>query len=136
MSRGAAAAIALTVVTVGCGEEDRGARSQPEPRACTQIACRSGVTVVAPRRMPDDAAEIEACVARRCRTVSATARAAVFVPLARVRGPRAVRVRMRLLDSAGRPLATAVRRLRLERVQPNGPGCPPVCFAVRVRFPG
>ena len=128
-------ALTLTLAglaVLGCGASDEGAGGKRDPRVCTQIACRSGVTVLIPERLPESASRIRACVAERCRSASTTSLGPLFVPLPDARGSRKVTLRMKLLDAAGRPVGASIRKLQLERVQPNGPGCPPVCFTARV----
>jgi hypothetical protein len=39
-----------------------------------------------------------------------------------------VRVKLRVMDSDGEVIHRDRRRVRLQRIQPNGPGCPPVCY--------
>jgi hypothetical protein len=104
-------------------------------RACTLIACRSGVDVVF-SNPPAAATGVEVCVDMSCRSAGARRSFVVFVPAnARVARSRPVTVRVRVL--AGRSiLRERSLRLRLRTLRPNGGDCPPVCVHRSLRFSG
>ena len=127
------AIIALAVLaTAGCGGDESGAEPAPTPRACTEIGCSDGVYVEL-SRVPRDA-RVTLCVNGRCRRARAAGpgRWQVDAPLGPAPGD-AVSVAV-TVRRGGRTIARAAERLAVRTVQPNGPGCPPVCRMVTARF--
>jgi hypothetical protein len=126
---GLAASVAAPMVACGDGSEPG---DRPE-RQCTQIGCRSGVRILL-ETLPDAAVDVRLCVGERCRTVRAEEGRMVFAPLRESGRRHRVSVRVVARNRADEPLPAAERRVRPRRVRPNGPGCPPVCFIVRLSF--
>ena len=130
--------VAFAVVMVAAGLSTRtGATDDPnaeprvdERRVCTAIGCDSGVfvTVTKIRNRLPEARRITVCAAGRCRTFGRRIDLA-SVRLARVERERRVRVRLVVRDGDGDRLHRDRIRVRLRRHQPNGRGCPPVCYS-------
>ncbi len=108
---------------------DVGASAETEPKACTEIGCSSGIAVRTTRireRLPK-ADRFEVCLNRECHTFPRRTDLAEVDKNSIDRAKR-VRVKLRVMDSDGEIIHRDRRRVRLERVRPNGSGCPPVCY--------
>jgi len=117
--------LAVVAITAACSNGS----SQP-PQICTQIGCESGLQVIlsvapaGPFRVEaqaagDDAPRVFECPAgERCES-------AFFADFT----PEEATIRV---IANGRTTARTVRPT-YERVQPNGPDCPPICWQGRVR---
>lgn len=106
------------------------ASSAEEPRVCTAIGCVSGISVETRplRSLMPEAYTVTACMDRRC--VRAPARGNNFKVESRTaRGPGPVRVRIVIRGRDGTVLLRLARGVRLQRNQPNGPDCPPICWS-------
>jgi hypothetical protein len=145
-------ALALLLVLVGC--ELLG--PQPQPPECTAIGCDNQLrAVVAQDLQPGVEYEIEMCVGTRCAeadisvpegggavgasdgsiTLETQADAVVFrLPDADWSGVHRVTATVRDATS-GEPLADVDvdAEVEFQRSQPNGPGCPPICWFAEVR---
>lgn len=127
------AVIALSAPACGGGGSSAGG-PPPPPRACTQIGCESGV-VVSLASLPAATARVRVCAAGRCRNFTAD-RAGAFVRLPAIGRQRHATVVVKLFDRSGDVIVSARRRVRMRRLQPNGPGCGPVCYFGRLGFRG
>lgn len=136
MIAGASVLAAAGLVAVGFAIDsgatrDSDAEVKPrEPRACSEIGCDSGVfvTVTKIRHQLPNARRITLCAAGKCRSFGRRIDGA-SVRLPRVQRERRVRVKLVVRDGDGERLHRDRIRVRLRRFQPNGPGCPPVCYS-------
>lgn len=129
-------ALVLALLALGapaCGGDGSSA-ADPPARACTQIGCESGIAV-ALERLPADARRVLVCSAGRCRDLVAD-RAHALVRLPATGRQRHPIVSVTVFDRSGGVVVSARRRVRIRRLQPNGPGCGPVCFVGRLTFRG
>jgi hypothetical protein len=106
-----------------------GASAETEPKVCTEIGCTSGIAVRTTRirqRLPK-ADRFEVCLNRECHTFP---RRTDFAEVNKnsIDREKRVRVKLRVMNRDGEIIHRDRRRVRLNRVQPNGPGCPPVCY--------
>jgi hypothetical protein len=134
---GAAVALALGIgVWAGFAASDEGAvtRTRP-PHACTEIGCSSGVflDISAVWRQRPNATSVRLCLDERCRTFRRDTDLAMVEDRS-LRGPKRVQVTLRARDRRGHTILERSIEVRLRRVQPNGPGCPPVCWQAPVRL--
>jgi hypothetical protein len=142
--------VALLLMLAGC--ELLG--PQPSPHACTAIGCDNQLRmVVAEDLQPDIEYEIELCVGERCAesTISVPqgggALGAADGAITLETEPDAVTFRLPEDDWSGQHRVTATVRdaasgevlvevdeeVEFERSQPNGPGCPPICWFAEIR---
>ena len=134
------------ILLPGCGLLPGGAGP---PVACTEIGCESGVEFELAQSLEEDHSyEIEACADSFCRSETVDIPTAftgrrmgeLDVGLDRVllilpQGDYAGRHRVSLVlrdAESGEVLAQTERDVEFERLQPNGPDCPPVCWFARV----
>jgi hypothetical protein len=117
--------LAVIAIAAACSQ----ASSQP-PQICTRIGCESGLRVelsgapAGPFRVEAQAAGEAAPRVFECRT-GERCESAFFADFT----PEEATIRV---VADGRTTARNVRP-RYERVQPNGPDCPPICWQGRVR---
>lgn len=99
-------------------------------RECTLVGCESGVfaRVGRIRRQLPKARSIELCSLGKCRSFRVRTDLA-SLRLRDVRGKRRVRVKLVVRNRSGKRIHSDRIRVRLRRVRPNGPDCPPVCFS-------
>lgn len=149
----------VSLVLTACFPVDRPARPEPEPdvRACTEIGCRSLLTVELPEAdlVVEATYGVEICVDGDCTGTNITIDAGndrgeavlgeadgvalradedlVEYQLPDEGYGETAKVSFTLTDADGEVLAeTQGEEVPLERSQPNGPGCPPVCFTGRL----
>ena len=133
-------AIAGTVALALAGVGAAGG-TDPAPIACTEIGCASGVHIQLDR-LPSEARSARVCVDGRCgrKQPLSPGSGGGFVEARLPKGKRRARasvgVRIVVLDREGRVLARSRTRGRVRRTQPNGGGCPPVCFQVGLHYRG
>ena len=118
--------MALLAVVPACGG----------PRPCTLIGAEPGVEFRLDGILAGASGPVRAtgCVEAYCvtRTFDATSVPLFIVDNPGIRGPREVLVGLRVTGASGRRIFDASTRVRLHRVQPNGPGCPPTVYAATV----
>ena len=113
------AAVCLTPALVG---------AQEPGEICTLIGCSSGVSVnLLSVSQVKGAQRVTVCVNNRCRRFSTTTRVA-RLNAASLSGDERATVKLVVRGSGDRVLLRVVRRVALRRLQPNGPGCPPICW--------
>ena len=139
MQRWLALAGAIVVLALmGCSSQIQAHRSPGPPgRACTLIGCSSGaqVDMTALPLPPGAMAEVRVCVGQTCSRRSPERLPLVFAEVhAPYTGESEVTVTIRVTGPHGAVLANTSIRSRLERLQPNGPECPPVCFITRIKL--
>lgn len=156
-SRLALVAMAM-LFAVACGSAstpgDGGDPPVDRGAVCTDIGCESGVTFTLTRDLvTEEAYEVEACVGDLCRTATLEVPAPDDGPFAGVqegalglntdadsvslRLPEGDwsgthRVSLLVRDSGGEVVAETERDADFERMQPNGPDCPPTCWRAEV----
>ena len=136
-----------TMLLPGCRGPAPGGTAPP--LICTQIGCESGVEFdLAQSLVEDRSYEIEACADTFCRSDTvdiptgfsgrrvqelevALDRILLILPEADYAGRRRVSLLVRDAES-GEVLAQVEDDVEFERLQPNGPDCPPVCWFARV----
>ena len=130
-----AGTVTLALAAVGAGTG-----ADPPPIACTEIGCASGVHIELDR-LPAEARSARVCVDGRCgrkQPLPPESAGGGFVearlPKGKRRANASVGVRIVLLDREGRVLTRSRTRARVRRTQPNGSGCPPVCFQVGLGY--
>jgi hypothetical protein len=102
--------------------------AQEPDQACTLIGCSSGVGVnVKSVAQVAGAKRVTVCVNDKCRRFSTTTSVA-RVNAPGLSGDERATVKVVVRGSGDRVLLRVVRRVALRRLQPNGPGCPPVCW--------
>jgi hypothetical protein len=129
-----AALVAAIVVLASNGGSDPDAGEPPPGRACTLIACSSGVTVRL-SQPPERASSARVCVAGKCgrpRPLDPVAAVRAPLPEASRRAGARVNVVVELLDGEGRLVERLAGRATVTRSRPNGPDCPPVCFQAKL----
>lgn len=149
----------LWLIVTGCFSVDRvrpAEPNQPEPgaRACTEIGCRSLLTVELTDTdvIGDATYGVEVCVDDECTSSTVdmhndrgeavmgdvdgvVLRADENLVEYRLPGDgygETAEVSFTLTDAEGNVLVEAADEIPLDRAQPNGPGCPPVCFTGRL----
>lgn len=131
------------IVVFGCGDDHTRSGSPPdrsrtdgrEAKVCTTIGCSSGASFLLrglQQRLPD-AEKLRLCVDGGCRTYSAAVDAAMVMSRATMR-VGTVELSIGVLDRDGDVLARDSATVEVEQSQPNGLGCPPICFRAAVRF--
>lgn len=115
--------------------------------SCTEIGCEDAVRFfVSQDLVPGESYELEACVGGTCRTANLEAGPTGMVTGngleldvtndriifrapedAAFSGMRTIA--LRLVDASGDVLIDISERVEMERLQPNGRGCPPVCWS-------
>jgi hypothetical protein len=121
----------MVMTSAGCGASVRATS------ACTQIGCTSaaylelgGLAADAP-----GARAVVLCVNAECRQRELTGGRYLVAGDRVVRAaPEAYAVRVTLLDSSGKALFTARRRVRFEAMYLNGRDCPVACYVRRLRL--
>ena len=104
---------------------------------CTLIGCSSGahVDMTALPLQPGPMAEVRVCVDQTCSRRSPERLPLVGAEVhAPYTGESEVTVAIRVIGPNGSVLANTSIRSRLERLQPNGPECQPVCFITRLKL--
>jgi hypothetical protein len=146
----AVARLVLELGLVGCGLVPG-----PVEVDCTLIGCDSQIVFELDdgELVPGFAYELEACFDHRCETatvelpehgaamgvngaLSASAEediVALVLPEGDYPGVHTARLRVQPLDGGGEAFEATVET-ELERTQPNGPDCPPVCWQAVVRL--
>lgn len=122
----AAAIVALAVD----GGSDRDPAEPPPGRACTLIACSSGLTVHL-SQPPARVSSARVCVEGACgqpRPLGLGAIVTARLPDASRRAGARVSFVIELLDDEGRLVERLAGRATVRRSRPNGPDCPPICF--------
>lgn len=109
---------------------------------CTEIGCQSGVSVTfTPPDNRDMRAPVKVttCLGSECQDTlhgqvgtSLVGEVSVESSAADLTAPQ--RLTLRAVDAGGRVLVENSRRIQLSRIQPNGPGCDPVCWHADVNF--
>ena len=113
------AAVCLTPALVGAQEPNQ---------ICTLIGCSSGVSVnLQSVSQVKRAQRVTVCVNDRCRRFSTTTRVA-RLNAPGLSGDERATVKVVVRGTGDRVLLRVVRRVALQRLQPNGPDCPPVCW--------
>lgn len=109
-----------------------------QERPCTQIGCSSGIDVALPEpgARPRRAVRVTVCMNDRCTSTKLTRTAGQVVRIQdpRLAAPGPVRVRVVVRDGRGRRLSRAQRDVALSRAEPNGAGCPPVCWSASLEL--
>lgn len=152
---------ALSLVLSGCFSVDRVRPAEPEPapgaRACTEIGCRSllAVELTEADIVGDAIYGVTICVDGECTEADVTIDVEndqgeavlgeadgvvlradedlVEYRLSDEGYGETAEVSLTLTDTDGTILAeTESEQVPIERSQPNGPGCPPVCFTGRL----
>lgn len=128
----AAVALALTAPGPSTGADP--------PIACPLIGCASGVYIEVDRP-PAGARSARVCVDGRCGRQQQLLRSSggggsilVRLPKDKRRAGASVGVRIVFLDRERRVLTRSRTRGKVGRTQPNGPGCPPTCFQLGLRY--
>jgi hypothetical protein len=104
---------------------------------CTAAGCFSGaqVDMTALPLQPGPMAEVRVCVDQTCSRRSPETQPLVGAEVdAPYTGESEVTVTIRVIAPNGAVLANTSIRSRLERLQPNGPKCSPVCFITRLKL--
>ena len=122
-------AIVLVILALAAACSSSNSSSQP-PQVCTKIGCESGLRVelggapAGPFRV-----EVQAAGGGAARVFECPAGQRCEIAFFADFTPEEATIRV---TAGGRTTARTVRPT-YERVQPNGPGCPPVCRQGRVR---
>lgn len=97
-------------------------------QVCTEIGCSSSINlhVREEARQEPAAALVRICALGICRERPTTI--SVVLPCGGVKSEHRTRVRVAVFDEDHKVLWRDATRALLERNQPNGPNCPPVCF--------
>jgi hypothetical protein len=123
---------AAAAVLAGCGGS--GGTATRTNRPCTLAGCSSGVFVTV-GELPPEAATVEVCVGTRCTEGPVTDGGfALQLALPHIGGGRPLTVVARVRDAGGGVLVESSLRRRPTRVQPNGPGCRPICYRISARL--
>ena len=143
-----AALVVAALLAAGCGGGGAGDSGQSQGPgspgsgadgggavACTEIGCDSGLFLdLSPiaAKMPD-AKKVEVCLEDRCQTFSPKESLAMVVDH-RLKSEQSVTVTLTATDAAGHVVFRESKSVRSQRAQPNGHGCPPVCFQVPLKL--
>jgi hypothetical protein len=128
-------------VATGCGSDpdgaadDAGQNGGPQAgRACTEIGCDSGVfaDLSGLREAIPEASKAEVCLGSSCEVFDRSQFSEASVVNRRLKAEGMRRVTMVVFDDSGTVISRSSVRTPSVRSQPNGEGCPPVCFSVAV----
>ena len=117
----------VLVAAIGVGAVVVVSRGDDSRRVCTLIGSENGVGVTIPRT-ERHLRRVVACVGDRCGRLDPPQdhpprdRVGFIAIPDREAGPRAVDVRL-VIERAGRPAEVTTTSVRLQRFEPNGPGC-------------
>ena len=136
---------------IACGREGGPqGKAGPPTQACTEIGCDSRITFDLSQDLVEGRTyRVEACVDDLCDTQTlevppghggaasgslevTTEDDTISLRLPDKDWSGAHRATLNVQDEAGRVVARTEKSVGFERTQPNGPGCPPVCWQARI----
>lgn len=105
-------------------------------KACNSAGATSGVTFDLRQILAhqQDRVRVRACVEDTCVTHTASPLRSGYVEVddPAISGPATVSASLTVTDLSGRPIFDATADAELQKIQPNGPDCPPTAYTALV----